>query len=188
MFQARSKTRQGAPLEKRLNGPYEIETVVSSKNFGLLGRKALVSVQHIKPYFSADVDERILKKKKKPSKKSTIRAKKNGGKININHENVVQKSTYNDGDITLEDETVIGNRNDEDEDVELCSNKLTRSDGNNMEEASLKDLNLVSDENDNNESGFVPGKKQKIARECSSAGDQLDDEEQQEPNRAKFVS
>ena len=83
---------------------------------------------------------------------------------------------------------MIGNRNDEDEDVELCSNKLTRSDGNNMEEASLEDPSLVSDENDNNESGFIPGKKQKIARECSSAGDQSDDDEQEEPNRAKFVS
>ena len=78
---------------------------------------------------------------------------------------------YNDRDIALEVETLIGNRNEEDEDVELCSNKLTRSDRNNTEEASLKDPNLVSDENDNNESGFVPGKKQKIARECSSAGD-----------------
>ena len=78
---------------------------------------------------------------------------------------------YNDRDIALEVETVIGNRNDEDKDVESCSNKLTRSDGNNTEKASLKDPNLVSDENDNNESGFVPGKKQKIARECSSAGD-----------------
>ena len=95
---------------------------------------------------------------------------------------------YSDGDIALEVETVISNRNDEDEDVELCSNKLMGSDGDNMEEASLKDPNLVSDENDNNESGFIPGKKQKIARECSSAGYQSDDEEQEELNRAKFVS
>ena len=95
---------------------------------------------------------------------------------------------YNDGDIALEVETVIGNRNDEDEDVELHSNKLMRSDGNNMEEASLKDPNLVSDENDNNESGFIPGKKQKIAREGSSVGNQSDDEEEQELKRAKFVS
>ena len=94
---------------------------------------------------------------------------------------------YNDRDIALEVETVIGNRN-EDENVELCSNKLMGSDGNNMEEASLKDPNLISDENDNNESGFIPGKKQKIARECSSAGDQSNDEKEEEPNRVKFVS
>ena len=83
---------------------------------------------------------------------------------------------------------MIGNRNDEDEDVELCSNKLMGSDGNNTEEASLKNPNLISDENDNNESGFIPGKKQKIARECNSAGNQSNDEEQEELNRAKFVS
>ena len=95
---------------------------------------------------------------------------------------------YNDRVIALEVESVIGNRNDEDEDVELCSNKLMGSDGNNTEEASLEDPNLMSDENDNNESGFIPGKKQKTAREYSSADDQSDDEEQEEPNRAKFVS
>ena len=101
----------------------------------------------------------------------------NGKKIDINHENVVQKNIYNDRDIAFEVETVIGNRNDEDEDedVELCSNKLMGSDGNNTEEASLEDLNLISDENDNNESGFIPGKKQKTATECSSADDQSND-------------
>ena len=125
------------------------------------------------------MDQPILRKKSK--EKWRLDRQKN-------HENVVQKSMYNDGDIALEVETVIGNRNDEDEDVELCSNKLTGSDGNKMEESNFKDPNLVSDKNDNNESGFIPGKKQKIARECSSAGDQSADKEQEEPNRAKFVS
>ena len=62
-------------LWKNVGMDHKIETVVSSKNVRLLGRKALVIVQDIKPYLSPDVDEPILKKEK----------------LNINHENVVQK-------------------------------------------------------------------------------------------------
>ena len=57
LYNARKSTRKGDRLAKNWSGPFRISVIMNNKNVKLEGRKTMVNIQHLKPFYKAKGSE-----------------------------------------------------------------------------------------------------------------------------------